>query len=101
MFDRTKGATSEAYTVTSFECIAESRSQKQGIKSTSGGPLTGKSIYSTHPCRYSDTCKKDTSLQNELVTRKATSYLMAAKGLLRKVNDKVNRLDSLYSINVK
>ena len=87
-------------TLVSQECV-ESRPHKQGIKSNSGGPLTGKSIYSTHPCRYSDTCKKDTSLQNELVTRKATSYLMAAKGLLRKVNDKVNRLDSLYSINVK
>ena len=79
----------------------ESRPQKQGIKSTSGGPLTGKSIYGTHPCRYSDACKKDTSLPDELVTRKATSYLMAAKGLLRKVHDKVNRLNSLYSINVK
>ena len=61
----------------------------------------GKSIHTAHPCRYSDACKKNTSLPDELVTRRATSYLMAAKGLLRKVKDKVNQLDSLYSINVK
>ncbi len=41
------------------------------------------------------------NVQDEWVTRRAASYLMAAKGLLRKVNNKVNRLDSLYSINLK
>ena len=79
----------------------ESRPPKQGVNSTSENHLTGKINNSTNHCRCSDVGKNDTSLQNELVRRKVRSYLMAAKGLLNKVNDKVYRLDSLYSINLK
>ena len=42
--------------------------------------------------------KSGASLSDVLVRRKAVSYLMAAKGLLNKVNDKVNRLDHFIQL---
>ena len=50
-------------------------------------------------------CKKShkntKSDSDVLVRRKAGSYLMAAKGLMKQVNKQMNKVDSLYSINLK
>ena len=64
------------------------------------GELTTRGAGSNNYYKCYDVYKNDTSLSKDLVRRKATSYMMATKGLLTKVNDKVNRLDSLYSINL-
>ena len=46
--------------------------------------------------------RKNTKLDyNALVRRKAGSYLMAAKRLMKQVNKQMNKVDSLYSINLK
>ena len=52
---------------------------------TSTNPYVGNDVYMNR--------HKNTSVHNNVVRRKATSYLMAAKGLLTKVNDKVDRID--------
>ena len=44
--------------------------------------------------------KIDSSDINEIVRRKAGSYLMAVKDLLRQVNAEMNKVKTLYSINL-
>ena len=53
---------------------------------------------STNHCGRNHVTKHDTSLPNVLVRHKAASYLMAAKGLLNKVNNKVNRMDHFIQL---
>ena len=55
---------------------------------------------STDSCKCHHVPKIPESGANELVRRKAGSYLMAAKGLLKQVNKQMNKVDSLYSINL-
>ena len=56
---------------------------------------------SANLCGCSHVPMTDTSQKDILVRRKATSYLMAAKGLLKKANNNMNKVSSLYSINLK
>ena len=42
--------------------------------------------------------KKNTSLPDKLVRRKAVSYLMAAKGLIKRINNKVDQLDHFFQL---
>jgi len=56
---------------------------------------------SANLCGCSHVPMTDTSQEDILVRRKATSYLMAAKGLQKKANNNMNKVNSLYSINLK
>ena len=62
--------------------------------------LARKDTTSTDSCKCHHVPKIPESGANELVRRKAGSYLMAAKGLLKQVNKQMNKVDSLYSINL-
>ena len=61
----------------------ESSTTKQRMKSYGGHGISVKTVNSANHCRCNDVSIKDTSLQDDLVRRKATSYLMAVKGLFK------------------
>ena len=51
--------------------------------------------------KYQKPHKNTESDYDALVRRKAGSYLMATKELMKQVNKQMNKVDSLYSINLK
>lgn len=71
------------------------------MKLYAGNGISGKTVNSANHCRSNDVSINDTSLQDDLVRRKATSYLMAVKGLLNNVNDKVYQLDHFFQLMLK
>ena len=56
--------------------------------------------HSSDHCSCRHVSKSNSSDANDLVRRKAGSYLIAAKGLLKQVNVEMNKVNSLYSINL-
>ena len=77
-------------TIVSQECVETCTHKQLGeIPSTSSG---------TSLCMCNHDSKNTTSLPHDKERRKSKSYLMAAKGLLRKVNNKVNRLDHFIQL---
>ena len=61
------------------------------------GRKSGTDVPSTNYCGCNDVAEIK-SLNHDKVRRKAVSYLNAAKGLLKKVNKKVNHLDHFVQL---
>jgi hypothetical protein len=78
-------------TLVSQECVETCVPKKIAQLATTGPSSTN------HSGRNHVT-KHDTSLPNVLGRHKDASYLMAAKGLLNKVNNKVNRMDHFIQL---
>ena len=74
------------------ERLVETYVTDKPVKSASTGTA------STDHCRCNHVAKGDTSVSNIEVRRKAGSYLMASKGLLKDVKNKVNQLDHFIQL---
>ena len=78
-------------TLISQECVGTGSPTKLGKEHTTVS-------YSTSHDGHNHVPINNTSLPEVLVRRKAVSYLMAAKGLIKRVNNKVDQLDHFFQL---